>query len=696
MGESFILKHPRDEFLLWAPGRFSDIDPPLLVLGRLSPGDELSFDQIFRGELEKAEEKDIWKLGCNDLHPPLEDDRVYHYWFEIVDTSPDEHGTMLVTDPLAYNVDYTLNGNMRNQPAAVIKFREGHLHPCDAHGVEDPIRGNRIEAPDLKELPNNNQLVIYELPASWARGSGGDVKRDVGKFGDIVGLLKEVDGGSTDNPQESEKTIIADLGINAIELLPAADAKPTGEWGYATAHYFATDNDLGTPTDLISLARCCQEKKIRLFMDMVMAFGHDPYIHIAYSQFHLRPQREQDNADAWQSSRDKELRAGFGGESWRYIRATDTTDPVTGISPAANERRFQYICPASAFHLLHLERWMSDFGIGGLRLDSANNIGNWDFIRRYKDDAWKRFASRYKTPQSQPEEDPDLRHKFLVIAEELAVPIDMIRSRCVNALWNEHFQRLVRATIVGESSGGDNFEWTVRKMIDCRQISFWNGKEDPRFASGTEAVNYITSHDVEGMRKERLYNYLHNIGIHDNVEKARRAKLAFVCLLTAVGIPMIFADEEFCDQHDNFTDEIVKHPSKQTDPVNYDRKTDEWRSEVFDYVKELVGLRTKCPALGDDDTDFFYWDFSNDRRIAAWKRGRADHDPVVVVANFSDQHVPTRAEAIPNWPSRLDNKQWREVIQGREIPQEWVGREDLYRWEAKVYTCWKKEEPHPA
>lgn len=31
-------------------------------------------------------------------------------------------------------------------------------------------------------------------------------------------------------------------------------------------------------------------------------------------------------------------------------------------------------------------------------------------------------------------------------------------------------------------------------------------------------------------------------------EKEQRAKLAFVCLLTAVGIPMILAGEEFVDQ----------------------------------------------------------------------------------------------------------------------------------------------------
>jgi pullulanase len=32
----------------------------------------------------------------------------------------------------------------------------------------------------------------------------------------------------------------------------------------------------------------------------------------------------------------------------------------------------------------------------------------------------------------------------------------------------------------------------------------------------------------------------------------KRIKLAFVCLLAAVGIPMILAGEEFADEHDFF------------------------------------------------------------------------------------------------------------------------------------------------
>jgi hypothetical protein len=52
----------------------------------------------------------------------------------------------------------------------------------------------------------------------------------------------------------------------------------------------------------------------------------------------------------------------------------------------------------------------------------------------------------------------------------------------------------------------------------------------------------------------------------------RRIKLAFVCLMTAVGIPMIFAGEG------SPTSMTSGGPSaKQIDPVNFDRLQDPWR-----------------------------------------------------------------------------------------------------------------------
>ena len=166
----------------------------------------------------------------------------------------------------------------------------------------------------------------------------------------------------------------------------------------------------------------------------------------------------------------------------------------------------------------------------------------------------------------------------------------------------------MRAAILGENArqtDEPSFEWTVRRAIDCRI--------DQVLSDGAQAVNYLTSHDVEGERKERLYNlmlhvinretspHLFNeaeikaeiqrnsgnslseeevqrqadqaIGSILHRARLRRIKLAFVGLLTAVGIPMILAGEEYGDQHDLFDarGNVTHQGGKQVDPVNYSR-----------------------------------------------------------------------------------------------------------------------------
>lgn len=659
-----LLKRRTTHFVFWRPLGAS---APILVLGSLIPGNPPAFSQQVSRPLMAAAQPGLWELQCSSLDLS---DGVYHYWFTIEDTSPARAGTLLVTDPIAYTVDYRLLSSPGNQPAAVVKLENGLLVPCDPGGETADLG----PPPTLASLQPNNHLVIYELPASWSRAGieGADPQeRDVGTFRDVLALMDQASPGAnfSDLPEVSAEAILVQLGINALELLPPADTKSCREWGYATAHYFAPDYDLGFPeghqsptaaSDLAALIRRCHDLGVRFFMDVVMAFGHDPYIQVSYPEFHLGPKEDPDNPDSYQSSREKEFRDGFGGESWRYLKTIDTYDPDSGTARS--------LCPASQFHLAHLERWMSDFHVDGIRLDSVNNIANWDFVGTFTKEARAHFASRYSSAPS-----ADREARFLVVAEELSVPLDLVTQNRVDALWNEHFQGHLRAAIVGESHGNENFEWTVRKMIDCRLLGF---------RDGAESINYISSHDTEGYRKERLYDFLEVSQVY---EKEQRAKLAFACLFTAVGVPMIFAGEEFCDQQDR----KAVHPSKQLDPVNYARKRDPWRSRVFQYVSNLVQFRKRSAALGVNDTEFLHFDFEQGRRIIAWVRGKAGvHDLVVVVANFSDCYTPGPEYFVHNWPATPSGKQWREITQVREVPQHWVGREPLYPWEAKVYEMY--------
>ena len=659
-----LLERRKTKFTLWIPGQATGSAPPELILGPFDPNQSAAVNVTFEGPLQKSGEPDLWELDPTDIQPALKDGQVYHYWFQITDTSSENLGTMAVTDPYAYAVDYRtvtdrLAEDSKVQPAAVIKFRDRRLWPCDIDGTEP----KPVAVPAPITLPDNNYIVIYELPTSWAKPKEtGDVETDAGTFTDVLALFDVATAGDRfkDIPVIANEAIVSDLGTNVLELLPVADAKSIDQWGYATGQYYAPDFDLGTSSELARLVEYIHKKSIRFFTDVVMAFGHDPYINIAYEQFHIDPTAEPNNPDSYQSNGEG-IRNGFGGSSWRYIQNTNTYDPNSGTTTTVH--------PSWAFHQGHLNRWMSDFGVGGLRLDSVNNIANYGFLKAYKDYAWQIYRSRYQSPSDA---------KFLVIGEELSDPLDMITTGTLNALWNEPFKRRIRGVILGNPAEGDNFEWTVRKMANCTLDN------SHPFTDGSQAVIYITSHDVGGFGNERLYNFLLNNSITDTDDIQRRAKLGNACLLTAVGIPMIFGGEEFCDQQDNFADPDYK----QTDPINYARKTDPWRSQLFDYVANLVRFRQQCPALGDNDTDFIHVD--RDGQIMAWKRGAPYHPPVVVVANFSDDDTPGPEYVVNNWPDQ-DQAGWREVTQNRDVPSDWVGREPLMHREVKIYTYWKQQ-----
>ena len=663
----------QSSFVLWSP---HDVHPaPALVIGQFEAGNppRLANRRIFP-LTQQAAHPDIWSIAASRCG--LLDGEVYHYWFEVADSSPTRDGSRIwCTDPMAFTVDWRLLApplpapyRVDDQdPAAVVKCEHNRLVPCDPGGETfEPAR----TIPAGKAAPNN-RMVIYELPTSWTRTNiHHDPQVGVGTFRDVMALLDTHTEGANFAglpALEMGRSHLEDLGINALELLPLADSFVDREWGYATSNYFAPDHDLGFPdghssptpnTDLVRLVNLCHERGIRFLIDVVMAFGTRAAMeNVNFPDFHIDARAQPTDPDANQSG-GQGRRDDFGGKLWRYGRFVRTSDPVSGAVGT--------FCPARQFMKAYLLRWMADFAVDGVRMDSVNNVANWDFVQEFKDLARRTWDA---------EDGADDR--FLVVGEELAVPLELVTQHRLDGLWNEEFKRMVRSAILGQNSDKEpSFEWTVRKVIDCRYLGF---------RDGAQAVNYLGSHDVEGFRNERLFNFLQNNGV---ILTEERIKLAFVCLLTAVGIPMIFAGDEFADEHDL----SVSHPPKQRDAVNYERVHDPFRRRIFEYVARLVKFRTSSDALAVNDTDFLHVDFNDGKRVLCWRRGQpGSHRQVVVVANFSDFATDTSPGAqaeyrVPNWPDTPPGMKWREITQERDVPPDWVAREPIFSWEAKVYA----------
>ncbi|MDF5725112.1 MAG: alpha-amylase family glycosyl hydrolase [Rhizonema sp. PD37] len=689
-----LLARKETSFVLWHVGNTTQV--PSLIIGQVKLGAPITLIKEEHFLLQQVSGfPDLWEIPAAKCN--LSDGEVYHYWFEVTVSHPDPKRAgerLRITDPTAYTVDWRLRpdvkspfGNDDRYPPAVIKYSANKLVPADIGGEDISSFGSTTK---LDTLPMNNQLVIYELPTTWSRSAevgGGNM--GVGTFLDVTALIdSDVEGANFVDFEITQKgrSYLTELGINALELLPPADSTYNRQWGYGTTNYFAPDFELGFPDlyswptpnrDLAKLIDTCHNNRIRFFVDTVMAFSkNNPYLAAACDDFFiLYPCQAKSDPDAHNSrgQDDSNLRNAYGASLFRYAKMVQGYDPISG--------KVQTISPARQLMKLALTRWMTDFHIDGLRLDSIENVQNWDFIQQYKDLArqlnQQRFAAQGVSGADE---------RFLVVGEELSEPKELLSQRRLDGLWHQSFKDYIRMALIGRNheneTGVDAFEQTVRKAIDCRQFGY---------NDLTQAIIYLTSHDVEGDRNERLFNFFDKNNI---VDCEKRVKLAFACLLTAVGIPMILAGDEFADHHNLFDSrgQVTQDSGKQVDPVSFVRLDQDWRRRIKEYVSRLIKLRTSYSALAVNDIEFIHVDFNDNKRVLVWRRGQPNSDKqVVVIANFSDFGTPdplnpSAEYVIHNWPVTPPGKHWREVSQDRDVLPAKVGREPIFPWEAKVYA----------
>ncbi|MCW3090181.1 MAG: hypothetical protein JWP81_1250 [Ferruginibacter sp.] len=679
-----IFRRRQNAFILWRVQNTSV--PPAIIIGQLKEGAPIHFINDKKLSLSQdVEHPDLWILPAADCN--LIDNEVYHYWFEVTDALPSRSQSRIsITDPFAYTVDWRLvapkpvgtgYSDDDGYPAAIIKFSNGQLIPCDAGGEEGNLENDIF----LDNLPQNNQSVIYELPTAWTHtGTAGERQIGVGSFCDVNALIERRSEGNNFTElsvTQMGRAYLLEMGFNALEILPPADSFYKREWGYGTTNFFAPDFDLGFAQDytwavpnrdLRALIASCHKNGIRFFQDVVMAFTRtNAYLAAAPDEFFiLDPRANKSDPDAHNSraNNDDNLRNGFGSTLFRYAFFTESYDPVSG-------NRLQ-LSPARQLMKASLIRWMQDFHVDGIRMDSVENVANWDFIQEYRQLGWELWQDRFGNDK-----------RFIVVGEELTEPLALLTQGRLDGLWHERFKKYIRRALIGKNAEDEpSFEWTVRKAIDCRVQNF---------GDGAQCIIYLTSHDVEGPGNERLFNFLQNNGIFDT---EKRIKLGFACLLTAVGIPMVLAGEEFADQHDLFNNDgnVDQAGGKQVDPVNFSRIEDDWRKRIKEFVSVLVKFRSTNKALSVNDTSFIHTDFAEGKRVIVWRRGITDSgEVVVVVANFSDYGTPDPGNAnaeyvVNNWPATSPGKSWIEITQGRRVSEQWVGREPIFPWEAKIYA----------
>jgi 1,4-alpha-glucan branching enzyme len=492
-------------------------------------------------------------------------------------------------------------------------------------------------------LPNNHEMVIYEMPMRWMENAPEDIRQV------SLGTFEKVVFTRLDELQQ--------LGINCIELLPVQDSADTLNWGYGTRFFFAPDLDMGSAVDLKFFVKHCHRRGIRVIFDVVMNHARGcPLFELDPDSYFLKkPEDEPGRGE------------DYSGKMFRYrTRGADGT------------------FSAQQFHFLWLDFFIREFHADGFRIDEFRGIDHWHFIQEFRDRAWRIHQAHFPG------------RPFIVIAEDSwrrAVithddPFNPHRRKVTDSMWNFAFRdetrRLLRnelRTEWGQPSRRERISWTVSGSATWDDMK---RSDQPGFYDLSQAVNYLTSHDVEKEHEKRIMNSLfapllrwygrpdsleHIRWIADNAaqsfvpdtdryahgEALERVRSAFALLLTSVGIPMILAGDEFGDVHD------LDHTNwrlKMSDPVDWSRRDRSANNQaLWNHVRALIQMRTSQPALQRNEIDFFYFhptiDEPNGEGVFAYCRSRGEalgrENQIVVVANvrghgYPEFHLP--------WPWR--------------------------------------------
>jgi 1,4-alpha-glucan branching enzyme len=552
-------------------------------------------------------EIDIDTLGLNDGD--------YEYEF-ILDGAIDTP----IADP--YAVHITRFGGYRG----IFQIREGRRWQQPFSWSDEFIPGN--------ELRNNHQLVVYEMPMRWME-SAPEKARQVG-----LGTFEKVVFAHLDK--------LKALGITAIELLPVQDSSDTLNWGYGTRFFFAPDIDMGQSVELKFFVKHCHRRGIRVIFDVVMNHARDcPLAKLDYHRYFLS------QADTERSQRGED----YGADLFRYW--PDNSNQT----------------PARDFQLRMADYLITEYHADGFRIDEFKGINNWDFIQQFHDHVWH---THQQTFPGRP---------FLVIAEDSSRRAIITHQRADNpngrkvtdSMWNFAFRDELRRAFAGHLHtewGAPSRRERIRWMITGSQTwNDWSRKTEPGFYDLSQAVNYLTSHDVEKDNEKRIMNcllapMLESHGYRGTVEDIRwvadhleaasderaddqqrflhgmaleRLRSAFCLLMTAVGIPMLLAGDEFGDVHD------LDHTNwrlKMSDPVDWERLDASANNrDLWHKVTELITMRTKHPALTRNETEFLHFhpdfDHNDGAKVFIYCRtggvGLGARDQIVVVGNIGPQ-----------------------------------------------------------
>jgi 1,4-alpha-glucan branching enzyme len=443
-------------------------------------------------------------------------------------------------------------------------------------------------------MPPWNELVIYELHV----GTFND--NPEGAPGTFQGVIDRLD-------------YLRDLGVNAIEVMPAMEFAADFSWGYNPSFIFALESAFGGPAEFKRLVREAHARGIAVIFDVV-------YNHLGPSDLSLW------RFDGW----------SVDGKGGIYFYNDDrSTTPWGDTRPDYSRDEVRRYLADNA------RMWLEEFRLDGLRWDATAYIRNVDGNDGNPTgdigDGWTLMQSlTSETDATQPWK--------MHIAEDLRANEWITREAEAGGAgfdtqWDGEFVHPVRRAIIAPWDDSRSMH-DVRRAIEHR----YNG--DP-----VRRVIYTESHDEVANGKARVP---HEISPGDPADwfARKRSTLGPALVFTSPGIPMLFQGQEILE------DEWFR----DTDPVDWSKLTThagvhllysdlmKLRRNWFDHTRGLRGRHVDVHHVNDADKVIAFH---------RWENGGA-RDDVIVIANFANRAYDRYEIGLPRageWKVRL-NSDW--------------------------------------
>ena len=465
-------------------------------------------------------------------------------------------------------------------------------------------------------------LIVYELHVN-ALGAG---HAGPGTLKDAMDLLP----------------YLADLGVNAVELLPMAEFSGAFGWGYGDSHHFTIESSAGGRDEYKHFVRECHRHGLVVIQDV--CYNHYD-LSAARAEWQYDSTVPEQNIYYWYEGRASDYSFPEGG----YV-----DNGSTGFTPRYWEEvvRHVFVSSAAAF--------VEEFHVDGLRVDltqaihrdnvlhadNRRGLGNANLFGQKMLREWSRTLRLIKP-------------SIMLIAEDHTGWDAVTQLPEAGGLG---FDTTWFATFYHNLMGDSDMAGGSARLIKIAGEGGDGPVEMEQFASALVAsqfnkVVYHESHDEAGNAGGTARTIVTAVNGAPLVGRTRdfaeaRCRVAFGLSLLSAGTPMFFMGEEIGARQPYRFNDFLSHRENLTG----ERAGNGAR--LFRFYQDLIRFSRRHPATRAQTIDVVH--VLGATRVIAFTRA-AGSDRLLVVASLYNQPF-LDGYVIQTDPLRLPDGAWREVF----------------------------------